>query len=51
MRFAIALMFLASATPALAANTAVPEPSSMVLLGIAVIGVIVGRQGSRRRKD
>ena len=45
------LVLLATATPALAQASAVPEPSSLLLLGLGVAGVIVGRQTSRRRKD
>lgn len=45
------LVMLATATPALAQASAVPEPSSLLLLGLGVAGVIVGRQSSRRRKD
>jgi hypothetical protein len=51
MRFAIGLLFLGFATPALAAGTAVPEPSSMALFGLGVVGVLVGRRGARRKRD
>jgi hypothetical protein len=51
MRFAIPLMLLCFATPALAAGTAVPEPSSMALFGLGVVVVIVGRRGARRKRD
>jgi len=51
MRFALPLLFLAVATPALAAGTAIPEPSSLALFGLGVLGVLVGRHGARRRRD
>ncbi len=51
MRFALALMVLGFATPALAAGAVVPEPSSMALIGLGVLGVIVGRRGARRKRD
>lgn len=51
MRFAIPLMLLGFATPALAAGAAVPEPSSMALFGLGVLGVLVGRRGARRKRD
>jgi len=51
MRFALALLFLGFATPALAAGSAIPEPSSMALFGIGVLGVIVGRRGARSKRD
>ena len=51
MRFAIPLMLLGFATPALAAGVAVPEPSSMALFGLGIMGVIIGRRGARRKRD
>jgi hypothetical protein len=51
MRSALFIVLLAAASPALAATTAVPEPSSMALFGLGVLGVIVGRQGARRKRD
>lgn len=51
MRYAFALMFLGFATPALAAGAAVPEPSSMALFGLGVLGVVVGRRGARGKRD
>ena len=51
MWFAIPLMLLAFATPASAASATVPEPSSMALFGLGVLGVIVGRRGARRKRD
>lgn len=51
MRFAFTLVLLSIASPAFAARTAVPEPSSLALFGLGVIGVIVGRYGARRRRD
>ncbi len=50
MRVAV-LILLAVAAPAHAAGTAITEPSSMALFALGVIGVIVGRQTSRRRRD
>ncbi len=51
MRTAFALIFLGFATPALAAGAAVPEPSSMALFGLGVLGVVIGRRGARRKRD
>ena len=51
MRFAIPLMLLGFATPALAADAAIPEPSSMALFGLGVVGVLIGRHGARRKRD
>ena len=51
MRFAIPLMLLGFASPALAAGAAVPEPSSMALFGLGVVGVLIGRHGARRKRD
>jgi hypothetical protein len=45
------LLTVATATPALAQSSAVLEPSSLLLLGLGVAGVIIGRQTSRRRRD
>jgi hypothetical protein len=45
------LLTLTTATPALAQSSAVPEPSSLLLLGLGAAGVIIGRHGGRRRKD
>ncbi|WP_229658511.1 PEP-CTERM sorting domain-containing protein [Tsuneonella deserti] len=51
MKFAISLMLLGFATPALAAGAAVPEPSAMALFGLGVLGVIVGRRSARGKRD
>ena len=51
MRTAFALVLLGFATPASAAGAAVPEPSSMALFGLGVLGVVVGRHGARRKRD
>jgi hypothetical protein len=51
MRVLPALVLLCMASPALAAGTAVPEPSTLALFGLGVVGVIVGRYGARRRRD
>ena len=42
-----------AATPAAAqASTSVPEPGDMAaMFALGVIGLIIGRQGARRRKD
>lgn len=43
---------LGAASPALAgAGSAVPEPSTLMLFGLGVAGVIIGRQGGRRPRD
>jgi len=50
----IALVLLlsnAAATPAFAQASVVAEPSSLLLLGLGVAGVIVGRHSGRRRRD
>lgn len=46
-----ALAFMIVASPAYAATTAIPEPSSFGLFALGVLGVIVGRFGSRIRRD
>ncbi|MCT2558486.1 PEP-CTERM sorting domain-containing protein [Tsuneonella sp. YG55] len=51
MRIAGFIAFLAMAVPAHAADTTVPEPSALALFGIGVLGVIIGRHGSRRKRD
>lgn len=51
MRFPLALLLLFVATPAMAASTAVSEPSSLALFALGVLGVIVGRQTARRKRD
>lgn len=38
---------LGTATPAFAQGLAVPEPSTLVLFGLGVAGVIIGRQGGK----
>jgi hypothetical protein len=49
-RTALALLIACTAaTPVLAQANAVAEPSSMLLLGLGVAGVIIGRQSGRRR--
>jgi hypothetical protein len=50
-RVALTLLLASLATPALAQASAVAEPSSLLLLGLGVAGVILGRQGGRRRGD
>ncbi|WP_237489002.1 PEP-CTERM sorting domain-containing protein [Tsuneonella aeria] len=46
-----ALALLLTAAPAQAATWAIPEPSSMVLFGLGVLGVIIGRHGARRPRE
>ncbi len=47
--FAGALSASILAMPALAQGSiSVPEPSNLALLALGVIGVVVGRQGSRK---
>lgn len=44
--------FMLSASPALAqASISVPEPTDLTLFALGVVGLIVGRQGARRRRD
>lgn len=42
---------LGAATPALAHGSVVPEPSTLVLFGLGVAGVIIGRRGGKSRRD
>jgi hypothetical protein len=50
-RIVIALGALLLAAPAAAqAGTSVPEPSDMLLLGMGVLGLILGRSSGRSRK-
>ena len=51
MRLVPAFLLLSLTSPAFAAGTAVPEPSSLALFGLGVLGVVVGRYGARRRRD
>lgn len=47
--FAGALSAAILAMPAFAQSvTSVPEPSNLALLALGVIGVVLGRQGSRK---
>lgn len=47
------LIALAAATPAAAqsASAVVPEPSGLVLLGMGLAGVVIGRAMARRNPD
>ena len=50
-RIIAAAGFLVLAAPAAAqAGTSIPEPSDMLLLGMGVLGLILGRRGGRSRK-
>ena len=52
MRYLAPLVLLLSAAPAAASGgTEVPEPSSLAIFGLGVLGVIVGRQAAKRRAD
>ena len=51
MRFLVALIVAFHAAPAAAAGTVVTEPSSLALFALGVLGVIVGRQTSRGKRD
>lgn len=52
MRVATFILLLASASPAFAAGTAIPEPSTAALFALGVGGLIIGREAAkRRRKD
>lgn len=47
-----ALVLAFAASPALAqTSTSVPEPTDLALFALGVVGLIVGRQGARRRRD
>ena len=50
MRAALSFILLLTASPAFAAGTAIPEPSSAALLALGVGGLIVGRQAAKRRR-
>ena len=50
--FAVLIFSLSAASPALAeTSSTVPEPSSLVLFGLGVAGVIIGRRGGHSRRD
>ncbi|MGN6496548.1 MAG: PEP-CTERM sorting domain-containing protein [Tsuneonella sp.] len=49
MRVVPFLALLLTASPALAAGSAVPEPSAAGLFILGVAGVVIGRQGARRK--
>jgi hypothetical protein len=52
MACAVLILTASGASSALAGtSSAVPEPSTLVLFGLGVAGVIVGRQGGRSRRD
>lgn len=44
------IIALGGATPALAQGSAVPEPSTLVLFGLGVAGVIIGRRGGKSHR-
>lgn len=49
---AVLILTLSGASSALAGtSSAVPEPSTLVLFGLGVVGVIVGRRGGHSRRD
>lgn len=46
------LFALGWAGPALAASgTSIPEPNDLLLLGLGLAGLIIGRQASRKKKS
>ena len=53
IRFLVPLMFALAAAPALAnpgqTPSSVDEPAALVLLGIGVAGLIIGRRMAQRR--
>lgn len=44
-------LLLALADPVQAAGTVVTEPSTLALFALGIVGVIVGRHGSRGKRD
>jgi hypothetical protein len=50
MRVLPFLVMLLTSAPAWAAGSAIPEPSTSALFALGVIGVVVGRHASRRRR-
>lgn len=52
LAWAALIVALGSAAPALAGtSSAIPEPSTMMLFGLGVAGLIIGRQSGRRPRD
>ena len=52
MRSLIVMLGAIAASPAQAqSSAAVPEPNNLVLLGLGVVGLLVGRHVARRKKD
>lgn len=46
------ILTLCGVSPAFAdTSSAVPEPSTLMLFGLGVAGVIIGREGGRKRRD
>ncbi len=46
------ILTLCGVSPALAeTSSAVPEPSTLMLFGLGVAGVIIGRSGGRKPRD
>jgi hypothetical protein len=52
MTCAVLILVLSGASPALAStSSAVPEPTTLVLFGLGVAGVLIGRRGGYSRRD
>jgi hypothetical protein len=45
------LLLLATASPACASGTSIPEPSNLALFGLGVLGVLIGRYSAWSKRD
>ena len=44
-----AVLWVATASPALASGFSIPEPTDITLLALGLAGLIIGRRGAKRR--